>query len=57
MELKWQVDISIYPALFLAGPDGRILYTDVSADPDCFPNMERLLEVVDYGPTGWPDES
>jgi peroxiredoxin len=38
-----------YPAVFFAGPDDKILYVDVSSDPDCFPNMERLLEVVQYG--------
>lgn len=39
-----------YPAVFYAGPDDKILYADVSSDPDCFPNMERLLEVVQHGP-------
>lgn len=38
-----------YPALFYADASDTILYTDVSSDPDCFPNMERLLEVVRAG--------
>jgi hypothetical protein len=46
---------SPYPAVFFAGPDNRVAYTDVSGDPDCFPNMERLLEVIDSGPKGVPD--
>ncbi|MCI0399164.1 MAG: peroxiredoxin family protein [Chloroflexi bacterium] len=43
-----------YPSLFYAGRDGRVAYSDVSGDPDCFPNIQRLLEVIDYGPEGEP---
>jgi peroxiredoxin len=38
---------SPYPAVFFAGADGLIRYADVSSDPDCYPNMARLLEVVE----------
>lgn len=38
-----------YPAVFYADASDTILYADVSSDPDCFPNMERLLEVVRAG--------
>ena len=38
-----------YPAVFYADADDTILYSDVSSDPDCFPNMERLLEVIRAG--------
>lgn len=38
-----------YPAVFYANASDTILYSDVSSDPDCFPNMERLLEVVRAG--------
>jgi peroxiredoxin len=40
---------SPYPAVFYAGADNKIVYTDVSGDPDCFPNMERLIEVIENG--------
>lgn len=30
-----------------AGPDYRIAYSDVSSDPDCYPNMEQLLTTID----------
>jgi peroxiredoxin len=38
-----------YPAVFYADANDIILYSDVSSDPDCFPNMERLLEVIRAG--------
>lgn len=38
---------SPYPAVFFAGNDGLIRYADVSSDPDCYPNMARLMEVVE----------
>lgn len=38
-----------YPAVFYANASDILLYSDVSSDPDCFPNMERLLEVVRAG--------
>jgi peroxiredoxin len=38
-----------YPAVFYANAGDTILYADVSSDPDCFPNMERLLEVIRAG--------
>lgn|GEM_PF-3976235 len=38
-----------YPAIFYADAGDTILYSDVSSDPDCFPNMERLLEVIKAG--------
>jgi peroxiredoxin Q/BCP len=47
---------SPYPAIFYADQEGKVLYTDVSSDPDCYPNMERLLEVIQYGIKGKPDE-
>ena len=40
---------SPYPAVFFAGANNAIAYTDVSSDFDCFPNMERLIEVIDSG--------
>ncbi len=47
---------SPYPAVFYAGADRKILYSDVSSDPDCYPNIGRLVELVKYGPDGEPDE-
>lgn len=38
-----------YPAVFYADASGIVIYSDVSSDPDCFPNMERLLEVIQAG--------
>lgn len=43
-----------YPAVIYAGADDKVQYCDLSTDPDCFPNMARLLEVVMYGPKGAP---
>ena len=37
---------SPYPAVFYADADLIIRYTDVSSDPDCYPNMGRLLEMI-----------
>lgn len=45
---------SPYPSIFYADAEGKILYTDVSSDPDCYPNMERLLEVIQFGIKGKP---
>lgn len=38
---------SPFPAVFFAGPDNKITYSDVSKDPDCFPDMEQLIETID----------
>jgi peroxiredoxin len=38
-----------YPSVFYADADDIVIYSDVSSDPDCFPNMERLLEVIRAG--------
>ena len=38
-----------YPSLFYADANDAIVYADVSSDPDCFPNMERLMEVIRAG--------
>jgi peroxiredoxin len=43
---------SPYVAVFYAGADDRIQYSDVSSDPDCYPNLIRMIEVIDYGPLG-----
>jgi peroxiredoxin len=45
---------SPFAAVFYADADGVIRYSDVSADPDCYPNLARLLEVIEFGPTGNP---
>lgn len=40
---------SPYPAVFYATANDIILYSNVSSDPDCFPNMQRLVEVARAG--------
>jgi peroxiredoxin len=46
-----------YPAVIYGDAAGIVQYSDLSTDPDCFPNMERLREVVAYGPKGAPPEA
>ncbi|GAB4580199.1 MAG: hypothetical protein Fur0022_29380 [Anaerolineales bacterium] len=45
---------SPYVAVFYANTADEVQYSDVSSDPDCYPNLLRLLEVIDYGPRGNP---
>ena len=41
--------MSPYPAVFYADKDNIIRYSDVSSDPDCHPNLVKLLEAIDNG--------
>jgi len=43
---------SPYPSVFYAGAAGKILYSDVSPDPDCFPNLELLIGMIQQGIDG-----
>jgi len=45
---------SPYPSVFYADKEGKIAYTDVSSDPDCYPNMNRLVEVIRHGNRALP---
>lgn len=45
---------SPYVAVFYANAHDLVQYTDVSSDPDCYPNLLRMVEVIDYGPHDAP---